>query len=41
MWPLEDQIGNLQSYQDFAFLLEHITDAVDGHVASRGSGYNR
>ena len=41
MWPLEDQLGNLQSYQDFAFLLEHITDAVDGHVASRGSGYNR
>ena len=41
MWPLEDQIGNLQSYQDFAFLLEHITDAVDGHMASRGSGYNR
>ena len=41
MWPLEDQLGNLQSYQDFTFLLEHITDAVDGHVASRGSGYNR
>ena len=41
MWPLEDQLGSLQSYQDFAFLLEHITDAVDGHVASRGSGYNR
>ena len=41
MWPLEDQIGGLQSYQDFAFLLEHITDSVDGHVASRGSGYNR
>ena len=41
MWPLEDQLGNLQSYQDFAFLLEHIIDAVDGHVASRGSGYNR
>ena len=41
MWPLEDQLGNLEAYQDFAFLLEHITDAVDGHVASRGSGYNR
>ena len=41
MWPLEDQIGGLQSYQDFAFLLEHITDSIDGHVATRGSGYNR
>ena len=41
MWPLEDHLGNLQAYQDFAFLLEHITDSVDGHVASTGSGYNR
>ena len=36
MWPLEDQLGNLQAYHDFAFLLEHVTDSVDGHVASRG-----
>ncbi len=41
MQPLADQLGSLQSYQDFAFLLEHITDSVDGHVTSRGSGYNR
>ena len=41
MWPLEDHLGSLQSYQDFAFLLEHVTDSVDGHVASTGSGYSR
>ena len=38
--PLGQQIGHLASYQDFAFLMDHMTAALPQDVA-RKSGYSR
>ena len=38
--PLGQQLGELASYQDFDFLLDHITAALPADTA-RGSGYSR
>ncbi len=38
--PLRDQLGHLDSYQDFAFLMEHMTADMPQHVVTK-SGYSR
>ncbi len=38
--PLGNPLGDLNSYQDFAFLLEHITNGLPGDP-EQGSGYSR
>ena len=38
--PLGEQLGHLDSYQDFAFLMDHMTDSLTRDTA-RTSGYSR
>jgi len=38
--PLRDQLGHLDSYQDFAFLMEHMTADMPKDVVTK-SGYSR
>ena len=38
--PLGRQLGDLASYQDFAFVLDHLTARLPVE-SSRGSGYSR
>ena len=39
LWTLGDHLGGLDSYNDFAFVLEHITEALPETI--RASGYSR
>ena len=37
--PLGQQLGHLDSYQDFAFLMNHMTDSLPS--TARSTGYSR
>ena len=42
LWPLEYELGHLDSYRDFKFLLGHITDSLPGSmISTKPSGYSR
>ena len=42
MWPLESDLGRLDSYRDFKFLLGHITDSLPESIGStKPGGYSR
>ena len=42
LWLLEYELGKLEAYRDFAFLLEHIIDGLPAESARPGgSGYSR
>ncbi len=41
LWPLESNLGSLDSYRDFKFLLRHITDSLSESIGStQPSGYS-
>jgi Ca-activated chloride channel family protein len=41
LWPLESDLGRLDSYRDFKFLLRHITDSLPESIGStQPSGYS-
>ena len=41
LWPLESNLGSLDSYRDFKFLLRHITDSLPESIGStQPSGYS-
>ena len=41
LWPLESDLGSLDSYRDFKFLLNHITDSLPESIGStQPSGYS-
>ena len=42
LWPLESDLGRLDSYRDFKFLLNHITDSLPESIGStKPGGYSR
>ena len=42
LWPLESNLGSLDSYRDFEFLLHHITSSLPEAIGStQPSGYSR
>ncbi len=43
LWPLEYELGNLESYRDFKFLLGHITDSLPETmiITTKPGGYSR
>ena len=42
LWPLESNLGKLDSYRDFKFLLNHITDSLPESIgAAQLGGYSR
>ena len=38
LWPLESNLGSLDSYRDFKFLLRHITDSLPESIGSTQPG---